>query len=250
MVDLHAHLLPGLDDGPQTITQTLALLKQAQEDGTTTIFAAAHVNDGKFQVDSARYLAALHHIQEMLGDRTVQIEPASEMLLSPQLAEEFAAGRYLGMGRTGYACVELPMRSFPSYTFNVLFNLTLEGTRVLLIHPERNEALQKNLSLAQKLREMEIVGVAAVDSLLGRSGSEARQAAWDLIELGLIQTVASNAHDAARRPARISPVMPLLAQRFGDHAAELMRVAIPRSIAHGFPIEMRSHPRRRWKLFG
>lgn len=250
MVDLHAHLLPGLDDGPQTLAQTMTLLRQARADGTTTIFAAAHVNDGKFQVDSTRYLATLHHVQELLGDTGVRIEPASEMLLGPKLAEEFAAGRYLGMGRTGYACVELPLRDFPPYTFDVLFNLTLEGTRVLLIHPERNDALQRDLSLAQKLREMEIVGVAAVESLLGQAGSEARQAAWDLIELGLIQTMASNAHDTARRPARISPVMPLLAQRFGDHAAELMRVAIPRSIAHGFPVEMRSHPRRRWKLFG
>lgn len=238
LADLHAHLLPGLGDGPVTVDGALKRLREAYADGMRVVYAVSGPA-ARADVDAASRVLrrAVRNAQLALD-----IEVGHHVALTPQLAAEFAGGKILPLGHTGYVCVELPRDAFPSYTLDVLYHLTLEGARVLLIRPERNRALLRNPQLVGRLRDMEMVGVAAADDLRrGASPAVRRETLW-LIERGLIQAIASNA--SAHRAARLTDLTPLLARHFGLEAAEGLICHTPLAIHAGFPVEMRPHARR------
>ncbi len=177
MIDLHAHVLPGLDDGPKTLEQSLDVCRQAVSDGTSVIVAVAHANHPDFDpYPTSAYWEALASVQALLQQESVPLTllPAMEIRLGPDVVEGYRRGDYLAIGESGYICIELPSVDFPLYTLDMLYQLSLEGLRILLIHPERNRALRKRPDLVDPLINMQIVGVASAGSLLGQFGEEAR----------------------------------------------------------------------------
>lgn len=248
MIDLHAHVLAGLDDGPKTWEDAQAVWCQAVQDGTDTIVAVAHANDHHFEVAAEAYRAAMDEARARIqaAGLSLNLVSAMEVRLGPDLAEGYRSGRYLPIGESRYLCVELPPNDFPAYTLDVLYQLTLEGIRILLIHPERNRGIRRRPELGERLLRMEILGVASAGSLLGQFGPEVESASLDLIERGLIQSVASDGHSVAKRPLRLSPVVELLARRYGDEEMQWMMDRVPQSVLAGRPVELRSRKRLGW----
>ncbi|PSR34605.1 MAG: hypothetical protein C7B46_03980 [Sulfobacillus benefaciens] len=251
MIDLHAHVLPGVDDGPKTLEDTLAVVRQATTDGTTIIVSVAHANDGHFDVSRAQYEKAFSAASTALAAASIGVKliPAMEVRLGPRLAQDFAEGKFLAIGNTGYFCVELPPNDFPAYTLDALFELSLEKLRILLIHPERNRGLRKRPELADRLLRMEVLGVASGGSLLGQFGPEVEAAAWQLIEMGLIQAVASDGHSVSKRPLRLSAYEPVIARRYGEAVSEAMLHTTPQQVLEGLPVELAPHERIGWRRF-
>lgn len=249
MIDLHAHVLVGLDDGPKNEADAVALVRQAVQDGTDTIVAAAHANDHHFEVLADDYHRALARMRSILSreEIAVTLVSAMEVRLGPDLVEGFRRGRYLPMGDSRYFCVELPPNDFPAYAFDVLDQLTLEGLRLLIIHPERNREIRRHPELAERLMHREILGVASAGSLLGQFGPEVESAGMDLIERGFIQTVASDGHSVVKRPLRLSPVKELLCRRFGEDEAARMMQEIPRLVLSGQRVELVARQSMGWR---
>nr|WP_243239892.1 CpsB/CapC family capsule biosynthesis tyrosine phosphatase [Sulfobacillus harzensis] len=245
---MHAHVLAGLDDGPKTWQDAEAVWKQAVQDGTRTIVAVAHANDNHFEVQTAAYHSALARARSMIAAQNLPLAlvPAMEVRLGPDLAEGYLAGRYLPIGDSRYLCVELPPNDFPAYTLDVLYQLTLEGLRILLIHPERNRGVRRRPELAERLMRMEILGVASAGSVLGQFGPEVEAASLELMESGLIQSVASDGHSVAKRPLRLSPVVEMLSRRFGEEETRWMMEAVPALILQGRPVELAPRKRLGW----
>ncbi len=249
MIDLHAHVLTGIDDGPKTVMDTLSVLRQAASDGTRQIVAVAHANDGHFDVGRQDYdrafTAAVREIDMAALD--IQLIPAMEVRLGPHLAEGYRQGDFLAIGDTGYFCVELPPNDFPAYTLDALYELSLEGLRLLIIHPERNRGIRKRPELAERLIRMEALGVASGGSILGQFGPEAEATAWQLIEMGLIQAVATDGHSVLKRPLRLSAYEPVLTRRYGESVATSLLETTPALVLRGLPVELARHPRIGWR---
>lgn len=248
MIDLHAHVLPGVDDGPKTVEDTVAVLRQARADGIRYIVAVAHANDHHFNVSRDDYIAAFLEATDAVSRAglDVQLIPAMEVRLGADLAEGYNAGRYLPIGETGYICVELPATDFPGYTLDALFQLSLEGLRIMVIHPERNRGLRRRPELVDRLIHMEVLGVASAGSLTGQFGPDVLEAAWHMMGSGLIQSVASDGHSVDKRPLRLSHVAKLLRRRFGDSAADFMVNQVPKLVLGGQPVELAPKRRTGW----
>lgn len=248
VVDLHAHVLPGLDDGPKTWEDAEAVWRQAVQDGTDVVISVAHANDHHFDVPSDRYRHTMAEAQTRIAEAglALRLVPAMEVRLSPDLAQGFLSGRYLPIGDSRYICVELPPNDFPHYTLDVLYQLTLEGLRVLVIHPERNRGIRRRPELAERLMRMEILGVASAGSLLGQFGPEVESASWELIERGLIQSVASDGHSVVKRPVRLAPVVEILTRRYGEDEAHWMMEEVPSLVLQGRPVELAPRKRQGW----
>lgn len=248
MIDLHAHVLAGLDDGPRTLDDARAVWRQAVQDGTDTIVAVAHANDHHFEVAADRYRDAWAEAEAAIRHEglSLKLVPAMEVRLGPDLAAGFQEGRYLPIGDSHYLCVELPPNDFPAYTLDVLYQLTLEGVRVLLIHPERNRGIRRRPEIAERLMRMEILGVASAGSLLGQFGPEVESASLELIECGLIQSVGSDGHSVVKRPLRLSPVVEMLSRRYGDDATQWMMEAVPQLVLQGRPVPLEPRQRLGW----
>lgn len=225
MIDLHAHVLPGLDDGPASLGESLQLLKRMQEQGVKMVVAAAHALDGRYNASKEAVLRATEQVNLALqaADLTIGVVPSMELYLTFDVLRMVKSGQVLGLGGSRYLVVELPHREFPTYTERALFELMISGYRPILNHPERNFAIQRRPGLMEGLAEKGVLAMVTAASLLGRFGPEAKRLGERFLADEVADLVVSDAHDLSGR----APLLPeglAAAQRFGkpDQAAEAM----------------------------
>lgn len=223
MIDLHAHVLPGIDDGPGSLEEALALLRVMQNQGVATVVAAAHALDGRYNATRDAVLRATEQVNQGVAaaGMTIQVLPGMELYLGFDLLRAVKTGQVLGLNATQHLVVELPAREFPIYTERALFELMIAGYRPILNHPERNRAIQKNPDLMRRLAERGVSAMVTAASLTGRFGPEAQAAGRAFIEEAVATLVVSDAHDLQGR----APLLPeglALARTYGklDQAAE------------------------------
>lgn len=223
MIDLHAHVLPGLDDGPATLEESLALLKAMEAQGVHTVVAAAHALDGRYNATKATVLQATAEVQvaaETAGI-AVRILPSMELYLGFDVLRAVKSGQVLGINDSKYLVVELPHREFPLYTERAFFELMVNGYRPILNHPERNLAILRKPELMYRLAEKGVPAMVTAGSLVGRFGVEVERLARRLVEEGAATLVVSDAHDLrGRRPDLAEGLKVARELRKADQTAE------------------------------
>ena len=206
MIDLHLHVLPGVDDGPATVGDAVALAEAAAAQGTTTVVATSHVSD-RYPNRAEGLAAARAELEAALAERGIALDVVSGAELAiPQIAElgddELRA---LSLGGNGTLLVEAPLSAAVSDPEPVLRNLQARGHRVVLAHPERSPVFLSDPGrLTAAVAEGALCSITA-SSLNGRFGSTVQRFAIRLLEEGLVHDVASDAHDlSGRRPEVLS----------------------------------------------
>jgi len=200
LVDLHAHIMPGVDDGPQTLEEALAMARAALADGVGQIVATPHVRDSGLTREE--FSRRLEDLRRALADHRVDVEvhPGAEVSLEPDIFRWLAEGLAWPIASTRYVLVELPFFAFPPYTDEVIFRLQVEGYKPILAHPERNAFLAAKPERLQALVERGVLVQITAASVLGGFGAQAKSAAVAFLERGLVHVLASDAHSAAHRP--------------------------------------------------
>ena len=201
MIDLHTHLLPGLDDGPSDERGALELARAAVAAGTRAVVATPHV-DHVYGVDPGSLPAAVEAVRSLLARRNVPLEVhvGAELAITrlPELTGAELEAVTLGGG--GYLLVECPHSPIGDLLETVVLSAVADGRRVVLAHPERSPAfIGRHSRLADLVRQGVRVQITA-DSMTGRFGRVVQRFALELIRARLVHAVASDAHDASRRP--------------------------------------------------
>jgi len=261
MIDMHCHILPGLDDGPACLADSLLLAKQLAEAGFTAVAATPHVLEGRDFLRPATILAAVAELNQRLRQEGIALEvwPGAENYIFPELAQWLADQRLLTLAAQGrHVLVELPAGEIPSYTEQVFFDLQLAGVTPVLAHPERclplADAPERLLHWAQRgvLLQLDL------RSLLGRYGRAVQSAAVRLASAGLVHLVGTDAHGPASAAEVYREAAALLEQACGPAAVRLLQdnpsrvlagAEVPVSGDYRLPQEER-HPRlvkRIWK---
>ena len=139
---MHAHLLPGLDDGPRDMDEALDLCRQAVEDGVGKACACPHAFR-TYRPKPERILASLNELRDALRAEGIPLEvgPGMEYPLVPELSGLIAAGEVLTLAGSRYLAVELPLGSLPPNPEEVLFRVALAGLVPVVVHPERNSGI-------------------------------------------------------------------------------------------------------------
>jgi len=251
MVDIHAHVLWGLDDGAETYEESLAMLQAAAAAGTTDIVATPHA-DPRYLFDPEQIETRIARL-ESSGVTLPRLHRGCDFHLSfdnVQSALE-EPGKFT-IDHGNYLLVEFPDVSIPDGIDGVLTQFLDRGIVPVITHPERNRLLMRDLpQLAARVEKGCLLQVTAL-SFLGRFGSRARDHAWKLMDRRLVHAVASDAHDPVRRHARLDEARAEVARRAGEGNAELLFVRNPGTIVAGrHPAEIvrMSEFRRRWFLF-
>src|SRR5688572_23814999 len=198
MVDIHSHVLPGLDDGAPNMEVALEMLRVASESGTTDIVGTPHASP-QYRFDPIRVETALAELQKAAGSDT-RIHYGCELHLTPEnIDEALLAPRNYTIGHRGYLLVEFDNQFVPKTTAGILRRLRLAGARPVIAHPERNHVLRERMTeLADWVDDGCLLQITA-QSLLGQFGRSAEAASFEFIEQGLAHCVASDAHDTRRR---------------------------------------------------
>lgn len=202
-IDLHAHVLPGVDDGPQTLEEAVALLRLLQEDGVGTVVATPHVAPGFFwPYDAARMGERVAALRQAAAAAEIGVELLSgaEIYLSPDLVPLAQRGELPTLGASRYILVEFPRREVPFWGFEVLQKLQRAGYQPILAHPELNDDVRADWDLPLDLARQGIMLQVDASSLAGRWGSHVEAYALKLCAAGLVQAVASDAHSRRRPP--------------------------------------------------
>jgi protein-tyrosine phosphatase len=237
VIDLHSHVLPGIDDGPETVEGSMAMLRVAVASGIETILATPHVS-GHYRNDSAGIARAA----ASLTDELARLEPRIELLLGAEVAvtrvaeiepEELSA---LRLGDGPWLLIEPPFATVVHGLRASIEQVHAEGHRVLLAHPERCPAFQRDPALLESLVDGGVLTSLTAGSLVGRFGGEAKRFALDLLEAGLAHDVASDAHDVEKRAPSIGEE--LRASGFGELEDWLTR-DVPAAILAGGEIPRR-----------
>jgi protein-tyrosine phosphatase len=228
VIDLHCHVLPGIDDGPDSIEGSLALARAAAAAGTRTLVATPHVS-WRYSPDAATIARLVDELNRQLAAEGVELEvrTGAEIAMTklPDIKPEDLSS--LGLGGSSWLLVEPPFAAAVPGLDAMVLDLQRRGHHVLLAHPERCQAFHRDRTMLDSLVRAGVLTSVTAGSLIGRFGREPRRFALGLVRDGLIHNVASDAHDHYDRPPGIAVAL----QRAGlDPIADWLTCEVPAAI--------------------
>lgn len=246
MIDLHSHILPGLDDGARTLEESLAIARAAVASGVATIAATPHVRED-YPTSVEAMLGALAAVQEAVAAAGLPLEviPGGELALDALDRLDADGLRGFALGGSRALLVETPYWGWPLDIAHRLYHLQADGFTPVLAHPERNADVQEAPERLRPLVERGVVVQITAASLDGRLGRRARATGAHLLESGLAHLLASDAHaPEVRQVGMAAAVRSLRDDALGDW---LVR-GVPGALLAGAPIPEPPAPRRRRRL--
>jgi len=232
MVDIHCHILPGIDDGSDTWDTTAQMCKMAVLDGITHIVATPHCN-GSYEYDRAHFTDMLATLSEVAEGR-LTFTIGCDFHMSPRNIEAAMDDpRPFAIGETKYLMVEFEHQGIPSNASELLRMLLSRGMVPIITHPERNGYLMKELGTVQKFVEMGCLTQITANALTGFWGPKSKKAAEKLIRKKAVHIVATDAHDLTMRPPVLSGARQVVAKLAGPKAAEALFTENPSAVVAG-----------------
>ncbi len=205
VIDLHCHVLPGIDDGPATLEDSLALARAAVAAGIDTIVATPHVSP-RYPNDAAAIASLVSETQGLLDAEGValQLRPGAEIAMTRLSEIEPEQLQELGLGGGPWLLIEPPFTAVATGLDTIVHDLLDRGHRVVLAHPERCPAFHRDRGMLESLVGEGVLTSVTAGSLTGRFGADIRRFTLDLLDAELVHNVASDAHDVDRRRPGIS----------------------------------------------
>jgi protein-tyrosine phosphatase len=246
MIDLHNHLLPGIDDGAKKLEETLEFLRVARRDGITTVTATPHMKPGVYDNTRAVIFERIALVKEAArGDEAEQVEllPGAEVYFTADVVERAKTGHLMTVGDRGkYVLLELPYQQIPMKVDDTIFQLRLLGITPIMAHPERVAYYLEDFDRIVASVRLGALTQVTGSSISGRFGTKARDFAVRMLEQNLIHILASDSHDVRYRPPILSDARQAVAKLAGETTARLLVEDNPRSILAGEDVELEPPP--------
>lgn len=234
--DIHCHCLPGLDDGPASWRQTLALCEALVADRVGTVVATPHQlgrYDGRHEAAQIRQVVG--DLNELLTERGVPLTvlPGADVRIDERMIELLEADRVLTTADRGrHVMLELPHRVFIDPIL-LLQSLGEKGYGVVITHPERHAFLMKNPAYVQRWAENKPCLQITAGCFVGEFGRRCQAAAWAFLSQPLPLLVATDAHDVRARPPRMTAAYRAICEHRGRAVADLLCLENPRRLVAG-----------------
>ncbi len=258
MIDLHTHVLPGIDDGASDIAESLRICRAASRDGTEIIVATPHYLDFHGAPDANQIRLLVAELNQTLENEDVPVKvlPGMEIRVLPELPELVTAGRVITLNEGRYLLVEFPRAQVPAGFDLLVRRLTHLGYGIVLAHPEKNLRIQSDPEYLNRLVSLpdswDLIIQISADSLTGDAGRDAYNTARFLMQKGLAKVIATDAHSVVSRPPMLAAALAKAREMVGDARARQMVQDIPAAILQGdgFPrLEEPNPPKRWWNVF-
>jgi protein-tyrosine phosphatase len=245
VIDLHCHILPGIDDGAATLDDTLGMARAAVASGTKTMVATPHVSWEWPDNDSGLIAAKVAEVNAALQAEGLDLEvrPGAEIAMSRASELDEDELRALRLGGGPWLLIECPLVSNAAGFDLALAELQTRGHQIVLAHPERCRAFQRDPEQLRVFLSQGMLSSITAGSLVGRFGRTVKTFSETLMRTGLVDNVASDAHDAG--PRRAPGITPVLEEAgFGAQADWLSR-GVPLAVLSGSRLPPRPEPESR-----
>ncbi len=224
MIDIHCHFLPGIDDGPDTLEESLDLARLAVKNGITHTVITPHIHAGRWENTSPIIKAiALDFKRALLeNDIPLQVGVAAEVRIGVEIMDQINNRQIPFLGRWGNKKVmllEMPHSHVPMGIERLVSWLLERNILPMVAHPERNKDIHRRLSKLDPLIEMGCLFQVTASSVAGQFGEPSRTRAIQLLEKGVVTVLASDAHNAKYRPPELHRGRDAAAEIIGEDGA-------------------------------
>jgi protein-tyrosine phosphatase len=238
VIDLHCHLLPGIDDGPESLDEALEMARIAVTNGITEAHVTPHLHPGRWENDRAKIEAAVAAYRAALAAAGIPLKVgfAAEVRLDYEILPLIEADRVPFLGTLeGYRVMllEFPHSHVPVGADKFVAWLLTHNIRPMIAHPERNKDLMRDPTRLEPFVEQGCLLQVTADAVAGGFGPLSAQRAREFLERGWVSVLASDAHDTTDRPPRIAPGRDAAAKIVGEEEAQRLTQGMPLSIVRG-----------------
>jgi len=232
MIDLHCHILPGMDDGAGDITVSIEMAKLYVADGVTAVACTPHILPGLYHNSGPQIRDATAALQQTLDREGIPLDlvTGADVHMVPDFVAGLRAGRLLSLADSRYVLVEPPHHVAPMRLEQFFFDLVAAGYVPILTHPERLSWIEAQYSTIQRLVRGGVWMQVTAGSLAGAFGRTAQYWANRMLDEGSVHILATDAHDTKRRPPCLSAGRELAKKRVGIREAEHLVVTRPLGI--------------------
>ncbi len=245
MIDLHHHLLFGVDDGSRDLATSVAMVEMAAADGVTHIVATPHANE-EYPYDRQHNATLLQQIRDTLPPDVaakIHLGLGSDFHLSFENMEDVRTGGLSYAINNGpYLLVELADHSIPQRIDEVFYAMRVSGLVPILTHPERNSTLQRSRHRLRAWMQADLLVQVTAGSLLGTFGPVAEKVGWELLRNGWAHFVSSDAHNLTRRSPKLREAYTVVGKRLGEDTAQRLFVTNPLAVFEGRPLPPQPEP--------
>ncbi len=240
MIDLHCHILPGVDDGAQSLDEAVAMCRLAARDGCTGMVATPHQRRGEWwNADRAALAALADELQSAVG-ASFHVYLGGEVHVDSSLLAEVeklpADGGILPLAGSRYLLIELDAMGTPKEAIHLVHELVVAGWRPIIAHPEFIPWLAPDPELVARLIALGATAQVTAMSATGDFGRRPQSDVFTLLDAGLVHFVASDSHGVRRRPPGLGRAHRLVAGRWGDETARRLFVDNPRAVVEDRPL--------------
>lgn len=221
MIDLHCHLLPGIDDGPPNLETALAMARMAVADGIAVAACTPHILPGLYNNSGPQIRQALEDFRAALASAEIPLRlcTGADVHVSPDLKDGLKSGRVLTLNDTRYFLFEPPHHVPSPHLEAHAFGLQAAGYVPVLTHPERLSWIESYYEIFERMAERGVWMQVTAGSLVGRFGRRPRYWAERMLDEGLCHILATDAHDPVKRMPLLAEARDMAARRVGEDEA-------------------------------
>lgn len=236
MIDLHCHVLPEVDDGAISLEVSRKMLSASRAAGFRTVLATPHLLE-PLTPDYAQLVhRAFEQVEPIAHDLGIELVQGFEVKFTPDLPTRLATGEAITLGAGRAVLVDFWLTEWPTSVSDVLFAIQVSGHQPVLAHPERYPHIQRDPRRGLQLAGRGIAMQVTIGSLVGVFGRRARRAAEELLALGAVHLVATDAHSLGSRIEAVPAGLRRLEQLVGPDQARRLLLDAPRALLRGTPL--------------
>ncbi len=238
MIDLHCHILPGIDDGPHDLEETLEMCRISVAEGMTAVVATPHLYHSMFATTREQILATHGVVREAVASEGIPLELylGADLHLHPDLGGHLTRGEALTLNGGPYFLLELPSRLLPPNLEAVVDGLLDTGYTPILTHPERNEVIVRREKILLDLLGQGCLCQVTAMSVTGEFGKRCEGFTRSLIEAGGVHFIASDAHSTGWRHPGVQEALRVAETLIGAERAGRLVRENPQAVLSGKPV--------------
>ena len=225
LIDIHTHLIPNVDDGADSIEETLKLAQTAVDEGIKHTVLTPHHNKYWVTNEKEKVLRLTKKVENVIDEAGIplSVSPGQEIRMNEEFLEDLFNDNYLSIDENDkYYLVEFSWQTFPSFAKDYLQQMLDADIIPVIAHPERQQPFIENPNILRDLINMGCLSQITATSIVGGYTEEIRQTAYQMMRENLIHVIASDAHDTVVRPYNLNQALKILKLEFGTEYADYL----------------------------
>ena len=238
MIDIHSHILPGLDDGAQSIEQSLEILQELINQNVEEVIATPHIISGSYDNNRKSIDEKFDELSSKISKNRLQIKihKGAEVYFEPNLIEKVKREK-LTLASSSYVLIESDLQRFPNNFFETLFQFQNEGFIPILAHAERYHQFVNDFDHLLDIINHGILIQMNCGSLFGQYGERIQNLAHKMLKVGCVHFIASDVHNLGRHPVLMNSAYQYLTEKYSESLAEFLMNENPKRVVNDEPFE-------------